>query len=402
MNLIDIKEQLNFEDKFKKLSHRLRKNSMLSLFYDKMAADIEFDDLPAEVIASPYFKETTWTFECGRDGLLKKKARNVESCANYLYGDYYVFQGVKDIQKVNLCRDRFCDNCQNTLSVQRFQKYEPILTKFVEDGYLIDHVVLTVPNVLISELSSTLVKMYKAYKRLNIFLAGRKSVRNVNFSFYGYVGSIRALEITKNHETGRYHPHFHCLFMRRPGAKLKGRNINSYSFNKTEHRKGSQDSPYLFSDFEILLQKTWKLLFEEVEVNYSNIQELKIGYDVMLKNARGNYKEIFKYATKGLLSYDADKSAVSCYTDFVLLVVALYRKKLIQGYGCFYAMNFSDEIDTSSVDDAYLEVVRVLHEIENPVWFFDRRDEVEQEIKKKNITYVSRKSLATIGSDDYE
>lgn len=402
MNLIEIKEKLNFEEKFEKLNRRLRKNAMIALFYERMAADIEFDDLPEEVIASPYFEESSWTYHAGRGGLLQKKAHNVETCADYMSGDYYAFQGVKDIQKVNLCRDRFCDNCQNTLSVQRFQKYEPILTKFVEDGYLIDHVVLTIPNVLIGDLSRTLERMFKAYKRLNIFLAGKKNVRNVDFSFYGYVGSIRALEITRNAETGRYHPHFHCLFMRRPGAKLKGRNVNSYSFTRTDHRKASNDKPYLFSDFEILLQKVWKLLYEGTTVNYSNIQELKIGYDVMLKNARGRYKEIFKYATKGLLSYDEDKSAVSCYTDFVLLVVALYHKRLIQGYGCFYNMDFSDNIDTVSVDDLYLQIVKELHFLESPIWFFDSRDEIKDEMKKKNITYISRKSLGTIGSDDYE
>lgn len=403
MNLSDIKEKFNFDDKFGKLSRRLKKNSFVSYYYELFAEDTYFDDLPKEVVDSSYFKSDFWK---RRKENLKEKSSRISQCSKYWSGDYYRQQGVKDLKKVNLCHDRFCDNCQNTMAVQRSDKFTPLLMKLTED-FDIYHVILTVPNVYLRELSMCLDRMFRAYKKLCQYLDGRKLIHNVDYSVLGYQGSIRALEITKNSETGKFHPHFHCLFVCRKGVNVCNQrpHVNYYSFRKNNSHiprgnTSSNEPQRFFSDFEILLQKTWRLLYDGVEVNYSNLDELKIGYSCMMANARGRYKEVFKYATKGLLSSDPNKDPTENYADFVLLFVALYRRRLIQGYGCLYRLKFENTVDLS-VDQMYMEIVQTLHEVENPIGFYENLDMIEKNIKDdKNIRYISRKTVAQLGSDD--
>lgn len=399
MNLSDIKLKFNFNDKFNNLSRRLNKNSLLSFYYDTMAEDLYFDLLPDVVTNSKFFVHDFWM---RRREDLHNRAKSVALCSKFWSGDYYRLQGVKDLQRVNLCHDRFCDNCQNTLAVQRSDKYEGVLKRFTEN-YDLFHVVLTVPNCSLEDLSSTLDKMFYSYKRFNIFLSGRLFVSGVDFLEIGYLGSIRALEITKNKNNNTFHPHFHCIWICKKGAlKQKSVNVNLYSFKKynSHIKRGSvvsNEPQRYFTDFEILVQKVWRLLYDGERVNYSNINELSLGYSCMIDNARGRYKEVFKYATKGLLSSEKGKDAVDTYSDFVLLFVTLYRRRLIQGYGCLYRMQFEDKIDTSP-DDLYLEIVRQLHEVENPELFHEDLDMITKNIPSSNVTYISRKSIGHLGA----
>ena len=134
-----------------------------------------------------------------------------------------------------------------------------------------------------------------------------------------------------------------------------------------------------------------------IEVNCKNLDGLPLGYSCMLENAQGRYKEVFKYATKGLLSSEEEKNPVQNYTDFVLLFLTLYRRRLVQGYGCLYRLKFEEKIDLS-VDDLYLQIISYLHKIENPEKFYTDLDFLSEDIgKNKNITYISRKSIMTLG-----
>ena len=400
MELSEIKEQFNYEGKFATLRRRLKKNALLSYYYDVFAEDLRFDALPPEIYTSDFFKGDFWE---RRKEDLHERGKRVALCCKFWSCDYYRLQGVVDLQSVNLCKDRFCDNCQNAISKQRSDKYTPVLLKLSED-YDIYHVVLTVPNCALSDLVGTLNKMFQCYKRLCQYLDGRKGVRNVDYMQIGYKGSIRALEITKNKETGLFHPHFHCLWLCDKGGNFdkNRKNINIYSYKKNNshirksHSRTEKPQRY-FSDFEILLQKTWKLLYDGIEVNCKNLDGLPLGYSCMLENAQGRYKEVFKYATKGLLSSEEEKNPVQNYTDFVLLFLTLYRRRLVQGYGCLYRLKFEEKIDLS-VDDLYLQIISYLHKIENPEKFYTDLDFLSEDIgKNKNITYISRKSIMTLG-----
>lgn len=398
MDLLEIKSNYKFNDKFDKIKRRLSKNPLISWYYQMMSEDMQFDDLPDVVINAPCFKEDFWH---RRSEDMKERGKRVALCGHYIQGKYYPLQGIKDVEKIYLCHDRFCDNCQNGMAVQRSEKYEPALMKLTED-YDIYHVVLTVPNVGLFSLSLTIDRIFRAYKRLCIFLSGRKNVRGVNYSGFGYLGSIRALEVTKNKEMNTFHPHLHCIFICRKGSKLalKRTHQNTYSFKSTNSHISRGIDIRLFNDYEILLQKTWRLLYEGIELNYSNLDELKVGYSCMIDNAKGRYKEVFKYATKGLLSSDPDKDPMDSYSDFVLLFISLFRRRLIQGYGCLYNLKFDEKIDLSP-DDIYLQIIEELNKLEKPMEFNSYFYEVEDEIVNgKNITYISRRSVARLGADD--
>ena len=404
MNLADIKEKLDFSKKFNNLTRRLRKNSLLAHWYLTFAGDLEFDDLPVEVINSRYFSRDFWN---RRLDDLKSRSARVSLCSKFWSGDEYALQSMRDLNLVNLCRDRFCDNCQNTLSVQRSDKYTPLLLKLSEE-YDIYHCVLTVPNCTLGELSNVLDNMLRCYKYLVRYFDGRSAVSGVDYAQLGYLGSIRAMEITKNVEKETFHPHFHCLFVCRKGSKVQRyrTNVNIFSFKKNNshirrRNVASNEPDRFFSDFEILLQKTWRLLYDGAEVCKKNIEDLELGYSCMLENARGRYKEVFKYATKGLLSSDPARDPKQNYSDFVLLFVALFRRRLIQGYGALYRLKFDNHIDLGiSGDELYMQVLKELHSVETPFEFRADLDFLERDMSNRNVCYISRKMVASLVADD--
>ena len=82
--------------------------------------------------------------ETGEDNFLNKsKAINV--CCKYWDIFHYVLLKVKNIKRVNLCKDKFCFNCQKVLADRRQAKYAPILDELRKD-YEIYHLVVQVPN----------------------------------------------------------------------------------------------------------------------------------------------------------------------------------------------------------------------------------------------------------------
>ena len=238
MELSEIKTRFNIHEQIENTQRRLRKNTVLSFFYEKLGEDIYFEDAYGMSVKD-------YDFWSRRIDSIKDRGERVKLCTRFCKGDYYRLQGVKDLQKTNLCRDRFCDNCQNTLSQQRYEKFLPILENLRED-YDIYHIVFTVPNVYLKDLARTINVMYAGFNRLVRYFDGRKGIRGVNFAQYGYVGAVRSLEITKNKKRNDFHPHLHCLFLFRKGLKLdvNRKFLNVYSFNnpdvKRSHHKESK------------------------------------------------------------------------------------------------------------------------------------------------------------------
>ena len=335
-------------------------------------------------------------------------AQNVRDCSKLWDVDYYRLQGVKDILRTNLCKNRFCDNCQNAISIQRERKYAPFLDALAR-LYDIYHVVFTIPNPEREELRPAVDNMYKQIGYIVRLFAGNAKIKGVDFEKYGFLGAVRSLEITKGSDGDTFHPHFHCLFIMRKGLRLdcNRTHINRFSFNnpdiKRKHRKkyvGRVDR--YFSDFEILLQKVWRLRIDGVKVNLKNIASLQEGYSVICDNADKDYKEVFKYATKGVFK-DGEDNAARGYVDFVPLVYTLYRRKLIQGYGLLNKYKFDITIEQDARADAeYNSVVQKLRELESPERVFEYLTEINKELQSKNITYISRSTIGELMGEDYE
>ena len=381
MNLQEIKDKLNARGKFERVTRRLRKNDRVAEWYEMLYEDRGDDTLP-------------------------RIAQNVRDCSKLWDIDYYRLQGVKDILRTNLCKNRFCDNCQNAMSIQRERKYAPFLDAL---GRLYDiyHIVFTIPNPEPEELSSAVDNMYKQIGYIVRLFTGNAKIKGYDFEKYGFLGAVRALEITKGSDGRTFHPHFHCLFVLRKGLKLdiNRKIVNSYSFNNPDIKKSHKRKEYgkperYFSEFDVLLQKVWRLRVDGIKVNRKSIDELKEGYSVICENCEGKYKEVFKYATKGVFKENLDLS--NGYVDFVALVDTLYRRKLIQGYGLLNKYKFEITLEQDARADAeYQNVVKTLRELESPDRVFEYLSEINKELQSKNITYISRSTIGELMGEDY-
>ncbi len=120
------------------------------------------------------------------------RSHALRACCKWFGVDYYALQQVKDIRQVNLCKDKFCYNCQSVLAARRYIKYSPILDALYDD-YAICHMVVTIPNVYGDELPPALDKMHKGFKWLLGYMSGHVGIRGFDFEQYGYAGALRAL-----------------------------------------------------------------------------------------------------------------------------------------------------------------------------------------------------------------
>lgn len=278
---------------------------------------------------------------------------NLSNCNSWWLLDYYKEQKVKDFKKTNLCKDKFCNNCKKVKQASRLAKFMPIIDEMSKDKHLY-HLVLTVPNCQGTNLKDVIQKIFKSFYAINRYLKLEKKIKGYDFSQYGYSGAIRSLEVTFSKKD--YHPHLHCVISL-DNALDNNRNIvNTYSKSKKNgYRK--------FTEFEILIQKIWYLLFNGERVNQKSIQNLEIGYSCTIDPIdESSVYEVFKYMTK---STD-DKNNILTYQNFKDLYFALYRVRQIQGYGCFYNIKDDDSI-IDEVDYFYNKFLEELQQKENPV-----------------------------------
>ena len=183
-------------------------------------------------------------------------------------------------------------------------------------------------------------------------------------------------------------------------------NVTSIGYNpdiKKSHKKREYGKPdRKFGDFEILLQKIWKLRIDGIKVTANSIEALKVGYSVICDNAEGKYKEVFKYATKGVFK-EGEENALRGYRDFVPLEFTLYRRKVIQGYGLLNKFKFEETIEQDArADEEYKRIIETLQTIENPVRVFEFLTEINSELKNKNVTYISRSTIGELTGEEYE
>lgn len=298
-------------------------------------------------IISDYYKMLESEYPNQKEVLENRRLR-LEDCQSFFLVDVYRKLKIKDIKKINLCKDRFCSNCKKVKqSVMMAKYYDFVMSR--ENLY---HLVLTVPNVPGDELKFTIKHMAKCFYYLNRYLKGTKKIKGLNFNSFGYLGCLRSLEVTYFNQS--YHPHYHVL--------LDFSNLSLDKFNKNIYSYSFGDFKRLFSDFEILIQKIWYLLFNNIKVTKSAVDNLDLGYSCIMDKVDDNsFLEVFKYAFKNVDDYNVLMS----YYDFKVLFFSLYRVKQIQGYGCFY--NVKDDINLLDISDKYTEFVDKMQEQDTPI-----------------------------------
>lgn len=137
--------------------------------------------------------------------VFEKRSSSTLSCGSFLRFAHGFQPSTRELSTesvltgANFCKDRFCPMCNWRRSLKLFS-YVIQMTDVLQADYLFLFLTLTVPNVSASDLPVTIDQMNKAYTRF---------LRLKALSFIK--GTVRVLEITRNAESGEYHPHFHCL-----------------------------------------------------------------------------------------------------------------------------------------------------------------------------------------------
>lgn len=314
------------------------------------------------------------------------KSKFIDGCCKLWDVDFFQQLKIKNIKRVNLCKDKFCFNCQSMFAIRRQLQFGPILDAFRKE-YDVYHLVVTVPNCEGGELKALINKMYKKFPFLLRYFRGKAKVKNIDFLKYGYAGAVRALEVTQNQETKEFHPHFHCMVLLRKGLDLKGKYISSFSY-------GKENGFHKFSDLEILMQKIWYLIMNDERVTVKSIEELKQGYDIYMTDSEGHYHEVFKYACKG--AFDPDKGAF-LYKEqvFWTLYDSLNKRRMIQGYGKLYSFDDVDgDILNDELDYMHEKIISSLIDFEKPTLKIESLDYIiEQSVYCK---YISKNILRRI------
>lgn len=374
-------------------------------FFEEYAERAKYNEFQAE-----YYE---WLAEEWGDDSFERRARVTRDCSKTWTIDFYKKNHLKQVVRVDRCKDPFCYNCQALRAQRRFETYAPILAKY-EDDYDVYHIVLSVPNVSGAKLPGTVEWMLDRFGRVIEYFNGDKKIKGFDFDRFGYIGAVRALEIT----TGKrakidgddFHPHLHCMFILRKGMNFVHDQYNSFSDDKVH-----SNSRYFFSAFEILLQRIWCLLMLRIKVTMENVRNIwqvtdglyKDGFSVRAYPANrrwkdgiwqdvqghGKYHELFKYAIKGTYKNES----IFTREQFVAMYKAIHKCHVYQTYGVLRQYDFDkvddDELSATAKTEIKFDLfLQALHKSEKPFRTETDLDSVLLDFKanskrKKKIRY---------------
>lgn len=227
---------------------------------------------------------------------LNEKTLNVKNinvgrlllCANFL-----LFlksnSGHYKLRRANLCGNRFCPICSWVEAKRNaFKILELIMyVREIEKKELV-FMTLTVPNCKGEDLTVTIDKLNKSFKRL----METKRFKNI------CLGYIRKLEITYNKEADTYHPHFHIIMA-----------VNKSYFTSRDYLK-------------ILdLLELWRKATKDESITQVDLKKVRMG----------SIKEVMEIATYTTKMKDL-------YSDeevFIVLYGALKGRQIITYNGIF-------------------------------------------------------------------
>lgn len=351
-------------------------------------------NLDYNVVVGSFYERLISECESSLVSVLENKLERLKNCNSLWELDFYKESGVKDFLKTNLCRDKFCNNCKKVKQASRMARFLPEIKKVGSD-YILSQMVLTVPNVCGDELRDTIKLLFKAFSCLIEYLSLRKKIKGILLDF-GYIGAIRSLEVT--YKSDSYHPHLHVLLAHQKNFGEKNL-VNKYSYDFFNGREVRY-----FSEFEVLIQKLWFTLIEDIrEVNNAisgfnkrkritkdRLDKVELGYSCTIDEFKeDDFIELFKYVTKGNGSEHKDENAIMSYDNFKVLYYALNGVRQIQGYGIFYNVKDDDSL-MNEVEDYYRTVIDYLQKKEMPV---SVRETVQAVLEDNSYTVISKSRI---------
>lgn len=343
------------KEHLKKVNKNLRYNELIGSYYDRL------------------MQEQITEIDIMR---LDSKLERLQMCNCYWQIDRYDKQRIKDFLRTNLCRDKFCNNCKKVKQAERMAKFMPEINKYKKLN--MSQIVLTVPNCSGDVLHETIKKMFKSFATLIEYFKLKKKIKGLDFSWLGYKGAVRSLEVTYNKED--YHPHLHVLLIHK-GENGQKEHTNCYSFDKYQKKDVRK-----FSDFEILIQKIWYLLNNQEKVTKKAIDTLDVGYSCMMdKFEDDDFLELFKYMTK---ADGLEDGKIMSYQNFKDLYYGLHSVRQIQGYGCLFRLK--DEDMSEIAEERYEEIINELKKEEEPVQVSQT---VQALLEDNEYLLISRKKI---------
>lgn len=343
-------------------------------YVDTVSHNRDFNDMYSEYYA--------WLFEETNLLQYQRLSERVFNCHKYWYGDHYRMQRIFDVQRVQLCHDKFCVNCQHLKQASRLMRFTPVFEE-LQNSYDLYHLTLTVPNVPGNKLKDTINGMFGAFKKLMRYFSGDAKIKDVDFEQYGFGGAVRCLEIVPN--PNDYHPHIHSVLLLKKDLPLIKEHINCYSFDYGKLTRK-------FSDLEILIQKILYLSMQGKKIDIKNLSAVPQGYSCIMNDVdveHHGWHEVFKYVTK----LTKDGMPFLSYEQFKTLHHALHRCKVMQGYGLLYRVSENDVCD-ETVTEAYAEILARLRAFEKPEKNVSYElDKLMRDLKNKNITFISKRQV---------
>lgn len=226
---------------------------------------------------------------------MHRRADRVLSCGTWL--EFGIFSDKNKLVFANFCKDRLCPMCNWRRSLKLYGQVSAVMDELEKQGYKFLFLTLTIKNCSAMKLSSTIDILLKGFTKL--FHDNRRVKKAVK-------GFFRSLEITKNKQTGEYHPHLHCIL--------------------------AVKSTYFKGDY--ITQAEWAEIWQKcIDTEYLpiiDIRRIKSGG----KGVSGAVREVAKYSVKGsdfLNSSDIDETAETV-SDFLK---ALSFRRLVSFTGVF-------------------------------------------------------------------
>lgn len=226
----------------------------------------------------------------------------------------------------NFCRQRLCPLCQRRRSLKVYANFQKLLAELSDYKFL--HMVLTVPNCDVDELSDLLDTMQKLSSRLFRLPALKRAFK----------GIARCTEVSYNGKTNTFHPHFHCLVC------VSKSYATSRDYIRHKDLRLWWSALWQLRDVERIERiKDDEIYAMADELNAKDLLQLFI--TVADENA---LPEIAKYAVKPL---ELDLSRQERAYVLEKLFAGLCGRRLIQTYGIIKETFARLRIDPEAVDE---------------------------------------------------
>lgn len=331
----------------------------------------------------------------------KNKAENINSCFKFQAWDLYEQNKILDNTAHFRCRNRFCVNCQILINSYHAWRLKPILREFELEGFVPYFLTLTVPNCKFGDLRETIKIMnanyYKLFQKFNA--DDRRQYSDRLMKIYG---SIKVLEVSVNHETQEFHPHFHVLLLLQPD-KNDLKNLEPNIRGRYSHNKGQYN---MHSNFSIQIMKLWSMLWYRQSCrtknvdNWSSDPEFKLlnnDGSIALTNLEVNLQPFVSKVTENgveldnnsafaeLLKYTVEFDQINSYEIFKHLDTQLKGLRRIQGSGILTGILKDITEDDPETDGDVQDLILGIKE--------DPKFTTTQDLKELYTTYEEFKKL---------